>query len=109
MKRPTHPRVIVFDLDGTLIDSLAIVLRAITHALEPYGQRPTSEIFAKLGGPPERFLATLLDDTSHIPAAVARMEAFHRQHWRDIQPFEGARAFFGRTASWRSTTCRLDG
>jgi len=85
------PRALVFDLDGTLIDSLTLVLSAITHALEPYGARPPAEIFAKLGGPPERFLPTLLPDIRHVPAALARMEAFHREHWRHIQPFAGIR------------------
>ena len=40
MSRPA-PRAVVFDLDGTLLDSLPLVLAAITHALEPFGTRPT--------------------------------------------------------------------
>jgi phosphoglycolate phosphatase/pyrophosphatase PpaX len=88
MKRATKPRAIVFDLDGTLIDSLALVLRSIAHALEPYGpKKTTEEIFAKLGGPPERFLATLLDDARHVPAALQRMDAYHRANWHTIRPF----------------------
>ena len=30
-------RAVVFDLDGTLLDSLTLVLEAIRHALEPFG------------------------------------------------------------------------
>ncbi len=85
-----HPRAVVFDLDGTLIDSLPLVLEAIAHALAPYGARPTSEIFARLGGPPERFLPTLLEDITHVPEALARMEAFHRSNMHLIRLFAGA-------------------
>ena len=59
-----------------------------THPkLAPYGRRPTAEIFSKLGGPPERFLATLLDDARHVPAAVERMESYHRDHGHRIRAF----------------------
>lgn len=96
MKRANRTRAVVFDLDGTLIDSLPLVLRAIAHALEPFGSRPTMEIFAKLGGPPERFLATLLDDARHVPTALQRMHAFHQEYGMDIQPFAGVPDFLGR-------------
>jgi pyrophosphatase PpaX len=90
MSRPVRPRAVVFDLDGTLLDSLPLVLRAITHALEPFGGRPTMEIFAHLGGPPERFLGPLLDDLKNLPVALERLETFHRQNAHLIQPYERA-------------------
>lgn len=93
MRRGNRTHAVVFDLDGTLIDSLPLVLRAITHAIEPFGARPTMEIFAKLGGPPERFLATLLDDARHVPTAMQRMRAFHDEHGMDLQPFAGVPEF----------------
>jgi HAD superfamily hydrolase (TIGR01509 family) len=96
MKRAKPPRAIVFDLDGTLIDSLSLVLRAIAHALEPFGRRPADEIFAKLGGPPERFLVTLLDDAQHVPVALQRMESFHRENGHLIRPFEDVAQFLAR-------------
>lgn len=85
-------RLVVFDLDGTLLDSLPLVLRAITHAIEPFGGRPTMEIFATLGGPPERFLAELVRDLRHLPEALERLQAFHRENAHLIQPYEGATA-----------------
>lgn len=93
MKRVVRPRAVVFDLDGTLIDSLPVVLRAIAHALEPFGSRPTAEIFGKLGGPPERFLLTLLPDAKHLPEALDRMVTFHGEHWNTIRPFAGVTDF----------------
>jgi phosphoglycolate phosphatase-like HAD superfamily hydrolase len=80
---------VVFDLDGTLVDSLPLVLRAFAHALEPFGPRPTMEIFARLGGPPERVFPGLLDDVRHLPAAMRRLEDFSRNNDHLIRPFDG--------------------
>lgn len=114
------PRAVVFDLDGTLIDSLPLVLAAITHAVEPYGIRPTMEIFATLGGPPERFMLELVRERRHLPEALARMETFHRENTHLIRPFDGAAKLLGfleksrvKRAIWtgrdrRSTEILLD-
>jgi len=87
---PQPKRAVVFDLDGTLLDSLPLVLEAIRHALEPFGGSPTMDIFARLGGPPERFLADLLPDPVHVPEALQRLVAFHRRNHHLIQPYAGA-------------------
>jgi phosphoglycolate phosphatase-like HAD superfamily hydrolase len=90
---PAGPkRAVVFDLDGTLIDSLPLVLEAIAHALEPFGARPPADIFARLGGPPERFMPTLLADIAHVPTALARFEAFHHGNVHLVRPYERAAA-----------------
>ena len=73
MSRTAPTEAVVFDLDGTLVDSLPLVLQAISYAIEPFGPlRPTMEIFARLGGPPERFMPGLLNDPRDTPAALAR-------------------------------------
>lgn len=90
MSRAAKTSAVVFDLDGTLVDSLPLVLSAITHAIEPFGpMRPTMEIFARLGGPPERFMPGLLTDPRDTPAALERMDKFHRENHHLITPFEG--------------------
>jgi HAD superfamily hydrolase (TIGR01509 family) len=83
-------RAVVFDLDGTLLDSLGLVLAAITHAVAPHGVRPTRAIFGHLGGPPERFLLDLIGDPRALPAALRRMREFHREHEAMIVPYAGA-------------------
>jgi phosphoglycolate phosphatase-like HAD superfamily hydrolase len=88
-----HPtRAVVFDLDGTLLDSLPLVLRAFSHALTPFGGRPTMETFAHLGGPPEKIFPSLIPDASHVPAAMIRLNEFTRENHHLIAPFAGALA-----------------
>ncbi len=84
---------VVFDLDGTLVDSLPLVLRAFSHALEPFGPRPTMDLFAQLGGPPKRIFANLLGGERHVPAALERLDDFNRDHHHLIRPFDGVHPF----------------
>jgi pyrophosphatase PpaX len=88
-RRPKKTKAVVFDLDGTLIDSLPLVLRAFTHALEPFGSQPSMDLFARLGGPPHRIFADLIGDERHVPAAINRLHAFSRDHNHLIRPFDG--------------------
>lgn len=89
MKPPLKTRAVVFDFDGTLVDSLPVVLKAITHAIEPFANGPTMDIFAKLGGPPLRFLPTMVQNEGDVPAALARMTAYHESNQHLIRPFDG--------------------
>ena len=89
----SHPtRAVVFDLDGTLLNSLPLVLRAFSHALEPFGGKPTMEMFAHFGGPPEQIFQGLVADARDVPAALTRLHEFHRDHHHLIEPFPGAKA-----------------
>ena len=90
MSAASRVRAVVFDFDGTLLDSLSLVLAAITHAVEPFGGRPTRDIFPRLGGPPERFLPALINDLRHLPVALDRLHSFHRENAHLIRPYEGA-------------------
>jgi pyrophosphatase PpaX len=90
MRRGRRTRTVVFDLDGTLVDSLPLVLRAFSHALEPFAPRPTMQIFAHLGGPPERIFPALLGGDRHLREAMTRLEAFNRDNHHLIEPFAGA-------------------
>lgn len=90
MIRPAPLRAVVLDFDGTLVNSLPLVLASITYALKPFGGSPTSDIFARLGGPPERFLPLLLADPRNAPAALARMDEYHRANNHLLEVFGGA-------------------
>lgn len=112
-------RAVVFDLDGTLVNSMPMVLRAFAHAVEPFRPGFTAEeLFHRLGGPPERIFLELTGDEAHVPAALARMAAYCEANWREIHPFEGAHGLLdelherGRSlAVWtgrdRATTLRI--
>ena len=67
----SRTRAVVFDLDGTLVDSMLLVLRAFAHALRPYcGELTPAEITSHLGGPPDRMLRKLIADESKVPEAM---------------------------------------
>jgi phosphoglycolate phosphatase/pyrophosphatase PpaX len=89
---PANRRAVVFDFDGTLFDSLPLVLRALKHALAPYvDEPPTMAIFARLGGPPASFMPQLVGHPRQVPAALRRLDAYHREHSHLLRPFDGAR------------------
>lgn len=90
MSRRPALRAVVYDLDGTLVDSMPMVLQAFAHALAPYRPPlPPMELFARLGGPPDRTFRDLLGNEAHAAGAMRRLEEFSRANWRLIQPFAG--------------------
>lgn len=92
MSRPAR-QAVVFDLDGTLVDSLPHVFAAFTHALAPYLDRPlTMEMFAQFGGPPWRLFPQLVRDRSEAEAAMQRLVAFNAQHGHRPNLFAGTRS-----------------
>lgn len=90
----TEPRAIVFDLDGTLVNSMPMVLRAFAHALAPFrAPLADADLFLLLGAPPLRTFREILGDESMVPEAMRRMGEFSRNNWTDIQPFGGVHRF----------------
>jgi pyrophosphatase PpaX len=83
-------RAVVFDLDGTLVDSMPLVLRAFAHALRPFcGGLTEQQITDRLGGPPDRTLRSFIAEEARIPEAMQRLVDYDAQHRELIQPFAG--------------------
>ena len=69
--------VVLFDLDGTLVDSAAAILGSFHHATETVLQRrfPDEEILARVGGTNLRYQMGLLD-----PDRVDELVRVYREH-----------------------------
>lgn len=83
---------VVFDLDGTLVNSLPMVIAAFRYAISVYQTPPTEEeILSRVIGPAEVNLRNLLHGTDHyIPAALNRLLEYNARHQDEILPFPGA-------------------
>jgi len=81
-------RAVVFDLDGTLLDSMTLVLRVYGEVLAPYRPGLTDEsLLAMLGGPPDRLFEKLIGDPVRTKAALARLDALAGEKWPSIEAF----------------------
>jgi HAD superfamily hydrolase (TIGR01549 family) len=83
---------VVFDLDGTLVDTMPFVIEGLATAVTPYRRRPApEEVMSNLGGPSDVCVRRLLGGPRHLAAALAAYLEFLRQHDHAVQPFRGAR------------------
>ncbi len=64
-------RAVLFDMDGTLVDSDAVVERSWTQWAAEYGLQAAEVLAIAHGNPAERTIATLLPDLSSAERAVA--------------------------------------
>ena len=75
-----RPQAVIFDLDGTLIDSLAQTFAAMREAVTPFLERPPTdqEIYARFG-PADHWIVGEMVPPERREAAVRRlMEAYER-------------------------------
>lgn len=74
-------RVVVFDIDGTLLDSAAGIVAGFQHALRSIGIEPPSEevLRSDLGPPVGLHLAALGVDPGSVPEAVDAYRAHYRE------------------------------
>jgi phosphoglycolate phosphatase len=83
-----NPLVLLFDLDGTLMDSQLGIVRCFQYALGQLGRPcPADAVLASFIGPPLRSaFATLLAGPE--PAAIERAVALYRQRLADVGLYE---------------------
>ncbi len=88
-----RPRAILFDFDGTLVDSARSILAGLGRALEREGVTPVVPLVPSLIGPPlPRTLATLTG--SNEPALIERLAAAFRTYY-DTQGYRETEVYAG--------------
>jgi len=98
------PDALIFDFDGTLVDSMPMHFRCWQLALAPTGLTFEHSTFLTWGGVPTREIVRRLSEAQRIPVdvaeVVARKESFTRKHGHEAEPIEPviaiARAHRGR-------------
>ncbi|HEU4566327.1 MAG TPA: HAD-IA family hydrolase [Gemmatimonadaceae bacterium] len=90
----TRPIAVLFDLDGTLIDSIDLLLGAFRHAFGTVvGRIPPEEAWvAGIGTPLVTQMREFARDEAELETLIAVYRAYQREHHdRLIREFEGAR------------------
>lgn len=87
------PRLaLLFDLDGTLIDSIELLLLSMEHAFDGHDRAPTRpQWVAGIGTPLRTQLADWCDDDAQVAMLVERYRAFQDLHLERLTvPYDGA-------------------
>lgn len=87
-------RLLVFDLDGTLIDSKVDLANSVNHALEAFGvqELPHPEIYSYVGDGATMLIRRALGEERNglLPAVLDRFLAHYRRHLLDTTvPYPG--------------------
>jgi pyrophosphatase PpaX len=78
---PPRPLAVLFDLDGTLIDSIGLLLLCVRHAFDGRSVVPTDEEWvAGIGTPLVAQLKPFASDDADLEALIGRYRAFQRAH-----------------------------
>jgi pyrophosphatase PpaX len=94
MPPASRPLVVLFDLDGTLVDSITLLLAAFRHAFGAVRGEipPEREWIAGIGTPLVTQFRGFTSDEREVEALVAAYRAFQREHHDALmREFEGAR------------------
>lgn len=81
-------RALIFDRDGTLFDSLAVILKAFNYAIEPFADRipSDSEWFAAFGPAEPEVMAHFIP-VSRKGEAYSRFMDYYKEHFDGIVLF----------------------
>ena len=77
-----RPRAILFDLDGTLLDTIELILASARHAFDGYagGGPSDAEWLAGIGTPLHAQLRSFATDEAHVAELTARYRAHQLEH-----------------------------
>lgn len=78
-------QTVIFDLDGTLADTLPLIYESFNDAFEPVtGKLMTPDEIRGLFGPPDNYVIRNLLEPQHVEAATERYIATYRRRHRDL-------------------------
>jgi pyrophosphatase PpaX len=86
-------RVVLFDLDGTLIDSIELIFQSYEHALRAHGLPPLARehLLQGLGTPLAAQFGALTSDPREVEALVATYRTYNlARHDEFVRPYPGA-------------------
>ena len=101
-------KAILFDLDGTLVDSAPSILASLGSAFADCGLQPKAPLTSTLIGPPLRETLARLCGEAGDGATLDRLTAAFKHHYdsagyRETQPFAGIEAMLrtlAKAAIW---------
>jgi pyrophosphatase PpaX len=86
-----HYSTLIFDLDGTLADTLPLIYESFNAAVFPITGKPLSpEEIRGLFGPPDNYIIRNMLDPEHHDEAIGRYVATYERRHRDlVELFDG--------------------
>jgi pyrophosphatase PpaX len=82
---------VVFDLDGTVVDSHRYTFDAFRHAVAPWCQAPSDEQIHAAFGPAENIILEQFVSAVHVDEAYTRLQEWYGQHVDEVWPHPGIR------------------
>lgn len=96
LKNASSFEAVVFDLDGTLIDSETLAYASFGYALEPFGIKVTYELMESLRGrSPDTLFSAVLSDSKARQIANERLNWHAIEYAHETPLFEGVEAMLG--------------
>lgn len=102
MSERTEAFGVLFDLDGTLVDSLSTIGAAMSRTLEEFGHEFAAEAIIPLIGAPMQILARQLTGASESVAQEMYeryLSLYYEEFIETTQPFDGASELLDRLSS----------